>query len=381
MTAVAEGKSTGHGAARSTKRSLLALSHAMERSLDVGRDGERTCSPLIIGLFQRRHYFEFERERYARLAADGTVCVVGFVGPVDDMPAGVAAVSLDEDEQLAGEWSLVVLDGSLGTSLVALDLDDVAEGADTLESGRLFDARWSFNPNEATIEAERIIELLESRLDADVVRRARESVAVGGSIDLSLTERRLAAVTEVLVRSIDAAYHRAERMESAARREQRLAELDPLTGLGNRRFLERYLANCRKESPAHVSALLVDLDGLKVINDTHGHGAGDAAIVAIARVLREATRPQDVVVRLGGDEFLVLLPGAPQDDAVRVGDRIVQRITECVMPDPWQDVRLGASVGVLAARACDIDFDVLDAALYQAKRAGKGQTVLAGGGA
>ena len=368
---------TGHGAARSTKRSLLALSHAMERSLDVGRAADQAASGLIIGLFQRRHYFDLERVRYARLAASGTVCIVGFVGAIDDMPPGVAAVAFDEGETLAGEWSLIVLDGSLGTSLVALDLDDVAEGADTLEAGRLFDARWSFNPREAIVEAERILAALEPRLDASVVDRAREAIAAGRSVDLSLTERRLAAVTEVLVHSIDAAYHRAERMESAARREQRLAERDPLTGLGNRRFLERYLANCRRESPTHVGALLIDLDGLKGINDTFGHAAGDAAIIGVARVLQEVTRPQDVLVRLGGDEFLVLLPGTGEAGGLRAAERIVQRLGETTLADPWQGVRLGASVGVLAARACDIDLDDLDAALYRAKREGKGRAVLA----
>jgi diguanylate cyclase (GGDEF)-like protein len=377
MTVEADAEPTGHGAARSTKRSLLALSHAMERSLEIGRQEGHGGSGLIIGLFQRRHYFEVERFRYGRLATEGNVCIVGFAGAADDVPPGVEAVSLDEDDALAGEWSLVVLDGSLGTSLRALDLDDVAEGSDTLEAGRLFDARWSFNPSEARAEAERILDVLQSRLDPEVTRRAREVIAAGRSVDLSLTERRLAAVTEVLVHSIDAAYHRAERMESVARREQRLAERDPFTGLGNRRFLERYLASCRRESPMHVGALLIDLDGLKGINDSHGHAAGDAAIMAVARVLRETTRPQDVLIRIGGDEFLVLLPGTMEEGSLIVADRIVQRLGETTLPDPWPEVRLGASVGVLAARACDIDLDDLDAALYRAKREGKGRVALA----
>ena len=101
------------------------------------------------------------------------------------------------------------------------------------------------------------------------------------------------------MRSIDSAYHRAERMEDRARAERELAERDPATGLHNRLFLERYLASSAKDTPATVAALLVDLDGLKSI-DAYGHLAGDAAIRTLAVVLREATRPQDVIERIGG---------------------------------------------------------------------------------
>lgn len=341
---------------RSTKRSLLALSHAMERSIDVGRewvpDGQ---SSLIISLFQRRHYFDVERERYAQLAADARTCIVAFSGPVDDLPPGVHGVALDDTEMLACEWVLIVLDGGLGTSLVARDIDDLLPGADTLEAGRLFEGRWSFSTADAIDEAQRILDALGERLPDDVVASAREAINAASASRVSLAERRLAAVTDVLVSSVDDAYFRAERMEGLARREKELSEHDPLTGLANRRFLDRFMTLNEHDAPMRMAALLVDLDGLKSINDEHSHLAGDLAIQYTARVLTEVTRPQDVVVRMGGDEFLILLPGVGEDEAVRVGTRIVARIGTTCLPEPWRQVGLGASVGVQVASADGID--------------------------
>jgi hypothetical protein len=155
----------------STKRSLLALSHAMERSLEVGRPGEAQGTALLIGLFQRPEYFEAERERYARIAADGAVCIVAFAGAVADVPAGVTAVSLDLAEPLASQWALVAIDGALGIALVAEDAQDLVEGETTLEAARLFTARWSFSPGVAGREATRILDSLGDRVDASM--RAR----------------------------------------------------------------------------------------------------------------------------------------------------------------------------------------------------------------
>lgn len=111
---------------------------------------------------------------------------------------------------------------------------------------------------------------------------------------------------------------RAERAELAAAR-------DALTGVGNRRAWDAALT--AEESRARrlgstASVLVVDLDALKVVNDTHGHDAGDALLVRTTRVLLEHLRPEDLVARLGGDEFAVLLPDVEQGAAREVLDRL-----------------------------------------------------------
>jgi diguanylate cyclase (GGDEF)-like protein len=146
--------------------------------------------------------------------------------------------------------------------------------------------------------------------------------------------------------------------------------------LHNRLFLERFLDSPVSASPVTVTALLVDLDGLKAINDGFGHAAGDAALTAVADALVEVTRPQDVVVRLGGDEFLVVLPGLDAPSGVRVGERIVRHLATTHLSPPWASLSVSASVGVAEAEPNKIPLALLDEALYQVKRSGKGHVSL-----
>lgn len=90
-----------------------------------------------------------------------------------------------------------------------------------------------------------------------------------------------------------------------------LAAKDALTGLYNRNHFEECVCLLEKDGLHPVSIIMVDLDGLKLINDMLGHRYGDEALVATARLLKKTFRREDIIVRLGGDEFVVLLPGAP----------------------------------------------------------------------
>lgn len=136
-----------------TKRSLAVLCSALETSIASQphrREGNKRA--VVLALFQRRGYFEQARQRYVRLAASGAQCVVAFGGDVDGLPAGVNGVSLNLTDALSGEWSLVVLDGALGASLVARDLGDVDPTEDTFEAGRLLSANWAFSATRAAAE-------------------------------------------------------------------------------------------------------------------------------------------------------------------------------------------------------------------------------------
>lgn len=158
---------------------------------------------------------------------------------------------------------------------------------------------------------------------------------------------------------------------------RRTALTDPLTGLGNRLLLMEALRRMVAglvTRPGHVAVLAVDLDGLKRVNDTHGHATGDDLLRETARRLRTVVREHDLVARLGGDEFVLLCTGVDPDGAVRLADRVVREIsTPYVLPGEvtaWS----GASVGVTVTSNPDADLDRLlaeaDRALYAAKGSG-----------
>ena len=156
---------------------------------------------------------------------------------------------------------------------------------------------------------------------------------------------------------------------------------DPLTGLLVRSaFLEqasRALARLERH-PDVVATLFIDLDHLKPVNDTHGHGAGDALIRCCAQRLRAAVRPSDVVARIGGDEFVILLENLHEPgEAVQVAERVLQALREpCRLP-AGTVVEPTASIGVAAADSPRMSADTLlsraDAAMYLAKQAGRGR--------
>ena len=149
-----------------------------------------------------------------------------------------------------------------------------------------------------------------------------------------------------------------------------------MTGLYNRRFLDRFLDSSVQET-AGQATMLVDVDDLKKINDGHGHDAGDAAIVAVAQALIASTRAHDVVCRIGGDEFLVVMPGLDADHASAVAERTVRAVEAVRLPEPWTALRLGVSIGVALSRSAEIPVARLDDALYAVKRAGKGRSAVA----
>lgn len=149
---------------------------------------------------------------------------------------------------------------------------------------------------------------------------------------------------------------------------------DGLTGLANRRLLddrlESSLAGLRR-SGTHLAVLLVDLDGFKRLNDQYGHLAGDAALVEVADRLRAAVRPTDTVARVGGDEFVVLLPDLSEPAiAEEFRDRVSVALNQ---PMRWEDTELplAASVGVSSTDDPDASVDSVlaaaDRSMYAAK--------------
>ena len=161
-------------------------------------------------------------------------------------------------------------------------------------------------------------------------------------------------------------------LEEQIERLERLADSDTLTPLANRRFFFRAVERAVAQLARHgtpAALLFVDLDRLKQINDEHGHGAGDEALIHTAWVLREKVRSSDLVARLGGDEFGILLEYA---DAAAAQEKAAA-LDEAVRRRPLHGhIRVGISVGVTALRSADTPEAALaraDEAMYAAKRA------------
>lgn len=171
----------------------------------------------------------------------------------------------------------------------------------------------------------------------------------------------------------------------AHERIQRLATLDALTGLYNRRFgltrlREEYKRAVRAEMP--LSVAMFDIDHFKSINDTYGHVVGDRVLAAVSAAARRALREDDVLIRYGGEEFLVLLVGASTEDGALISERLRRTIAETVVTDGGQSIKVTVSVGVVAMPGEGIDseddlVEQADAALYSAKERGRDRVVVA----
>jgi diguanylate cyclase (GGDEF)-like protein len=156
---------------------------------------------------------------------------------------------------------------------------------------------------------------------------------------------------------------------------QRQAVSDPLTGLGNRRLLDQWFEELLTSGPpptAIITAMVIDLDRFKAINDTLGHAAGDACLRFVGELLRANLRPDDVAMRIGGDEFVVLMPGQEHHAAQVAAERISHLFGQM----PWPHHALpkpSLSVGVVSARLSELEGpdDLLtqaDHLMYEAKR-------------
>lgn len=153
---------------------------------------------------------------------------------------------------------------------------------------------------------------------------------------------------------------------------------DPLTGLHNRRGLAEVMSSI---SDPHGALVYADIDRFKILNDTLGHPAGDAALTHVSRVLMQAVRDQDTVARIGGEEFAIWIPDATLERGRQVAERIRQVLSWADWK--WQGERwpLTASFGVAACPESSATRQGLamraDAALYEAKRSGRDRVIVA----
>ena len=160
-----------------------------------------------------------------------------------------------------------------------------------------------------------------------------------------------------------------------------LAGHDPLTRLSNRRTLIERMGTALRQTPrtgTGIGVVFLDVDGLKRVNDTYGHSAGDELIIQVAQRIRDSVRSDDIVARLGGDEFVVALIRVHDlDDAVDVADKIRQAVAEPIVTMD-ATIRVTVSAGVALAAAGDAPAGAIaraDQLLYEAKAAGGDRVV------
>jgi diguanylate cyclase (GGDEF)-like protein len=172
-------------------------------------------------------------------------------------------------------------------------------------------------------------------------------------------------------------------LANSERTHRRRSTLDPLTGLFNRNALEQRLAelhgqHCDADEGLSHALLVCDLDHFKQVNDQLGHSAGDAVLQDVAYVMRATLRAGDSIFRIGGEEILVLLPGASRPDAVEIAERLRDEVRE----RRPVGVTVTVSIGVAVTESKTVDTDDLiaraDLALYEAKDTGRDAVVVAG---
>ena len=170
------------------------------------------------------------------------------------------------------------------------------------------------------------------------------------------------------------------RLREERDRNQKMATYDSLTNLYNRRALydiaDNELARARRDKKS-VSLVMMDIDHFKNVNDAHGHNIGDQALRIVAHIISEKIRIYDTAARWGGEEFLLILPGANIDEAEHIAERVRQGVETSSIPIPGGNhLNLQASFGVSTSMPDKLlSFDILvhqaDEALYDAKEKGR----------
>ncbi len=267
-----------------------------------------------------------------------------------------------------------MLGPTVGAYVIATDLDELEPDGLSLEDRRRFSATWGFDREGAVVHAHRLLAGSLADLPTDVVDRIEAVTATADAFPSTIAEDALGRAALCLVGSlVDTGVH-LDDVKARLARETAHATKDPLTGLTNREGLQRWLGGSALdgvEMPL-VGVVMIDLDGFKAVNDTHGHETGDRLLQLVAAALTSSTRPGDLVTRWGGDEFVVLCPGAEGDQLEQLATRMVTAVTGATIGD----VGVGASAGTLSCRYRPLPMAAADKAMYAAKQAG-GRRVVA----
>lgn len=204
-----------------------------------------------------------------------------------------------------------------------------------------------------------------------------------GALDF-ITKPFTPALVQARVRNYIALGRTQRALKEANAELSRLAVMDPLTGLTNRRYFETAADSELHRADRHdqpTALLLLDLDHFKAINDTYGHGPGDVVLSAVAQVWRRTLRSEDILCRIGGEEFVALLPSTNAEQAEALAERLLAVTRRQRLEFEGECLGVTTSIGIAVrppGSGLPID-DMMagaDAALYAAKRAGRDRAVL-----
>lgn len=325
--------------------------------------GELRLGPLAVDLGPTRFFNAAAQQLSAGLTAVVEAERLKRTAAIAN--AARLAIGLDEEQAVAGLEELVDnLAAFPGTVAAELTVEHPFVGAPlTLRAGY-----WDTDAAEHPVDT-------VTRGSAEGGRVAATLRGPSGAASISV-DSHIGEILDHLVASLD-------RLERTTRLQQEV-ETDPLTGLGNRRRLDRAMAVLLSRAERYgerVALLLIDLDGFKEVNDTLGHDVGDRVLKACAQALRESLRRYDEVVRLGGDELVVLAPTEDVFSAIRLGEHVRRAIARATAEELPPDIRVTASIGVAvfpdSAEEGEALLRAADEALYRAKGAGRDAVMLA----
>ncbi|MEJ8561165.1 diguanylate cyclase [Yoonia sp. GPGPB17] len=326
---------------------------------------------------------------------EGTSRALGFEEPKTAFE-GIANIAVLAAHGPSGEQLAVALQKSLPGAVHGLHPSDVLQAEDAQGIRDLFVIDAS---NAETVQGKLFGLVSDLRARAQT-RLAMQLVIVPANtpevaamfLDLGADDvvPSTAGTTEIALRAkrLIGRKHKQDKLRDTLRNGLNAAVTDPLTGLFNRRYVEPHLARLAEQSrksERELAVMMIDIDHFKSVNDTHGHAAGDRVLVELADRLRKNLRAIDLVARMGGEEFLVAMPGTSVKDARLAADRL--RALVNTMPfdlgDASPAIKVTVSIGVAVSGQIRPETAAInkicaqaDQALYAAKSAGRDQVAM-----
>jgi len=262
---------------------------------------------------------------------------------------------LHQDGQLRTELNQFInaLQGSIGSVLHVLD--EVGEDAPELKQTQSI---LQHDLPDDPVEAKALLQ------------QAREGLVQAGN--------KLAAASQTMHDNMQQQVSQMTDLSSRLEEAEHAARKDPLTGLANRRKLAEFLSSLPDD--INISFVMVDIDFFKKINDRYGHDAGDDILSDLANVLNDSTRSSDMVARLGGEEFCVVLPEAELKQAGILAANLCQAVSLHRFTSGSHHIEVTVSLGVSQKKdneASELSIKRADQALYQSKKDGRNRVTLA----